>query len=203
MLEFAPTDWSQIRDPMMENDSRFALDSKLHVQFYLRPVLQGTLSLEADRPIYVDVEHIRILVPGDKLNIIDRIASEDDRRRFADHYAKFKAGHGEELVGTRLEAIPWMTRSKVEEYKYFGIHTVEQLASASDSVGQRFPGFSLDRSKAQKFIEATSGTDARVTQLERELADLRQALVKQEEAKAILAAPVASSPVSSKVTAKG
>jgi hypothetical protein len=174
---------------MMETDARFALDSKLHKQFYLRPVMQATASQLADRPIYVDVEFVRILTPGDKLSIIDRIASDDDKRRFADEYAKFKAGRGEEVVGTRLEAVPWMTRSKVEEYKYFGIHTVEQLAAANDNVGQKFPGFNMDREKCQKFIEATSGTDARVTALEAELASMRALFAKQEEAKAILAAP--------------
>jgi len=185
----APTDWSQVRDAMMETDSRFAMDSKLHVQFYLRPVLQATLSNEANRPIFADVEHVRILVPGDKLSIVDRIASDDDRKRFTDHYAKFKAGRGEEAVGTRLEAVPWMTRSQVEEYKYFGIHTVEQLSDASDSVGQRFPGFNRDREKARKFIEAASGTNARVTDLERQLADMRAMFEAQNAAKAVLAAP--------------
>lgn len=158
----------------MEGDARFAMDSKLYVQFYLRPVLQKALSNEANRPIFTDVEHVRILVPGDKLSIVDRLASDDDKRRFAEHYAKFKAGQGTEVIGTRLEVVPWMTRSKVEEYKFFGIHTVEQLAEASDSVGQKFPGFHMDREKSKKFLEATTGTSARVSELERQLAEMRE-----------------------------
>jgi hypothetical protein len=114
---------------------------------------------------------------------VDRIASDDDKRRFADHYAKYKAGQGAEVVGTRLEMVPWMTRSKVEEYKYFGIHTVEQLADASDSVGQKFPGFNADREKSRKFLEASSGTNARIAELEAKLATLLAAKTPEPTAK--------------------
>ena len=169
----APTDWSKVVDPMMETDSRFAMDSKLYVQFYSRPVLHNVKSGVAGRPIYIDVDHVKIIVPGDKLNIIDRVASEDDKRRFAAHYEKYTTGRGEDVIGTRLDVVPWMSRSKVEEYKYFKILTVEQLADASDEVGQKFPGFQMDKSKAKKFLEATTGTDARVSELEKQLVDMK------------------------------
>jgi hypothetical protein len=123
-----------------------------------------------NRPIFRDVVHVRILVPGDKLSIVDRIASPDDKARFAAQFAKFEAGGTQEVVGTRLEVVPWMTRSKVEEYKFFNIVTVEQLAGASDQVGQKFPGFHQDREKAKQFLEATTGVDARVKELEERLA---------------------------------
>lgn len=172
METLAPTDWSSVADAVQENDSRYAMDSKLYVQFYSRPFLQTKLSEEAGRPIYADVDHVRIMVPGDKLSIVDRIASDDDKKRFAAHWEKYKAGQGQEVVGTRLEVVPWMSRSKVEEYKFFNIHTVEQLASASDSVGSKFMGFQADREKAKKFLEASSGTDARVKELEEQVAKL-------------------------------
>ena len=172
MDELASTDWSKVPEGITENDQRFAHDNKLHVQFYLRPVLLTTASEEANRPIYADVLHIRIMTPGDKLSIIDRIASQDDKNRFAALYAKYEAGGSQAVVGTRLEAIPWMTRSKVEEYKFFGIITVEQLAAASDQVGQKFPGFHQDKAKAAKWLEATTGTDARVKALEDQIAKL-------------------------------
>ena len=191
----APTDWSKVVDPMMETDSRFAMDSKLYVQFYSRPVLHNVKSTAAGRPIYIDVDHVKIIVPGDKLNIIDRVASDDDKRRFAAHYEKYTAGRGEDVIGTRLDVVPWMSRSKVEEYKYFKVLTVEQLADASDEVGQKFPGFQMDKARAKKFLEATTGTDARVSELEKQLADMRTQIEAQNQAKVVLATPV-------KVTAK-
>lgn len=177
MLETqAPTDWSRVSDFMEDNtpQARYALDAKLHVQFYMRPIIQEAASEEARRPIYKDVEHVRIMIPGDKLNIVDRIASQDDRQRFAAQYAKFQAGQGQEVIGTRLEAVPWMTRSKVEEYKFFNIVTVEQLAACSDEVGGKFPSFQSDKRRAQEFLDASTGTDARVAELEKQLAEMRE-----------------------------
>jgi len=181
METLAPTDWSRVADSVTENEPRFAMDSKLYVQFYSRPILQPTESDKAGRPIYADMDCIRILVPGDKLSQIDRMASDDDKKRFAEHYAKYKAGRGQEVVGTRLEAVPWMTRSKVEEYRYFNILTVEQLAGASDEVGQKFPGFHGDREKAKKFLDSTEGTDARVKELEEQVAKLLAAQAAKPE----------------------
>jgi hypothetical protein len=158
---------------MFDNDQRFAADNKLYVQFYSRPIINGAESNVAGRPIYHDIDCVRIMVPGDKLSIVDRLASDDDKQRFADRYAKYVAGQQIQLVGTPLEQVPWMSRSKVEEYKYFGIHSIEQLSEASDSVGQKFPGFYQDREKAKKFIEAASGTNARVAELERLLAEMQ------------------------------
>jgi len=173
----AATDWSKVVDFQMDTDPRFGMDTKLYVQFYSRPVLHKVKSDEAQRPVYIDVDHVKIIVPGDKLSIIDRMASEDDKRRFAAHWDKYKAGKGQDVIGTRLEGVAWMSRSKVEEYKYFGVHTVEQLAEASDSVGQKFPGFFTDRDKAKKFLEQTTGTNARVAELERLLAEMQTKMI--------------------------
>lgn len=174
----APTDWSKIADGVTEADSRFAMDSKLYVQFYSRPMMLIGESTIQNRPIYADVDCVRILVPGDKHNIIDRIASDDDKQRFPEHFAKYKAGHGQDVVGTRLEIVPWMSRSKVEEYKYFNIHTVEQLAEASDGVGQKFQGFQADKARAKKWLEAATGTNARVSELEKQLAEMKELMMK-------------------------
>lgn len=167
-----PTDWSQVSD-FVDDDKRYAMDSKLHVQFYMKPVLMTTESEHAGRPIYKDMEHVRIMIPGDKLNIVDRIASPDDKKRFPEHYKKFQAGRGQETVGTPLEAVPWMTRSKVEEYRFFGVATVEQLAACSDEVGQKFPSFQSDKRKAAEFLDAASGTNTRVMELEKQLGELQ------------------------------
>ena len=68
------------------------------------------------------------MVPGDKCSIVDRPASAEDKARFPKHYAAFQ-GNNEDLVqGTPLETWPQLTRSQVEEMRYFHVRTVEQLA---------------------------------------------------------------------------
>jgi len=97
------------------------------------------------------------MVPGDKLSVIERPVDSIDARRFADRYSKWKAGAGNVIEGTPLSSLPKMTPSKVEEYKFFGLHTVEQLAEANDNLGQKFFGFQEDKRSAKAFIEIAKG----------------------------------------------
>lgn len=178
-----PTDWAS-HDQQLARDSdwnanRYAMDSKLHVQFYMKPFLDQKASAEAGRPIYKDTEFIRIMLPGDKQNIIDRQVGvvEDERRRFAQHYAKFKAGQAEQIVGTPLTLAPFLSPAQAEEYKFFNIRTVEQLASAPDSIGTKFMGFNQHKQKAQAFLDASTGAEA-VKEL-REKSEQQAAIIAQ------------------------
>lgn len=153
----ADTNWAEVSDAPGLDESRFAGDARLHVHFFRKPVLQPGLSREEGRAIYREVDYVRILSPGDKLSIIERPVDEIDARRFADRYEKWKAGAGNVIEGTPLSSLPNMTPSKVEEYKFFNIHTVEQLAHAADSVGQKFFGFNDDKRRAAAFLEIAKG----------------------------------------------
>jgi hypothetical protein len=168
-------------DPQAFNDAegRFSDDKKLFVQFYSRPVQDTVASNEAKRPIFIDADFVKIMVPGDKRTVIDRIASDEDKQRFAQHYARYKAGQAEQTIGTPLEMLPGMTAGKVEEYKHFGIKTVEMLADASDSVGQQFMQFQADKSRAKGYL-ALAKDDAAIKAIdekfEKENAALREQL---------------------------
>jgi predicted RecB family nuclease len=79
-----------------------------------------------------------------------------DIQRFADRYKKWKAGQSEAVIGTPLTALPGMTPAKVEEYRYFKIVTVEQLADANDGLGQKFMSFQQDKQRAKAFMEVAA-----------------------------------------------
>ena len=151
------TDWNQIADAPGLDESRFAADDRLYVTFSRKPKLVVHASREAGRAIYKEVDFIRIMVPGDKLTVVEREIDEIDRRRFAARYEKWLAGAGNVIEGTPLASLPKMTPAKIEEYKFFNVHTVEQLAAAPDSLGQKFMGFNGDKQSAQAFIELAKG----------------------------------------------
>jgi hypothetical protein len=113
-------------------------------------------SREAGRAVYEERDFIRIHVPGDKTSVVHRQVTEQDAQRFADRYAKWKAGQAEAVTGTPLSSLPTMTPSKVEEYKFFKITTVEQLADANDNLGQKFMGFHSDKQRAKAFLEVAA-----------------------------------------------
>jgi hypothetical protein len=135
------------------DESRFAGDSKLYVEFSRRPRLQPGKSREEGRAIYEEVNYVRIYVPGDKGSVVERPVTEQDAYRFADRYAKWQAGQAEAVTGTPLSSLPTMSPSKVEEYKYFKIVTVEQLAEANDNLGAKFMSFNQDKQRAKAFME--------------------------------------------------
>src|SRR6266481_6333615 len=63
----------------------------------------------AGRPIFDEVEHIRIIAPGGKDNINDRPVTLADKRRFPRQYAAFKAGQSQIAAsGTPLTEVAWV-----------------------------------------------------------------------------------------------
>jgi hypothetical protein len=112
-------------------------DSKLFVVFYNHFIADDAKTSEEGRPIYKDCVFIRIITPGDRNNIIERPVRPDDKARFPKQWLVFEQGEKEVGEGTRLEEWPMISRSMLEELKYFGFRTVEHLANAKDEVCSR------------------------------------------------------------------
>ena len=156
MQPTTPTIFEEPSDFAKPDETRFAADNKLYVEFFRKPVLQPGKSREAGRAVYEEVDYVRIHVPGDKSSVIERPVSQQDQFRFADRYAKWKAGQEEAVIGTPLSALPGMNAAKVEEYKFFKLVTVEQLAEANDNLGSKFMSFQQDKQRAKAFMEVAA-----------------------------------------------
>lgn len=151
------------------DDPRFQEDVRLHIEFHRMPVLHPHKSQKEGRAIYEEKDFIRIHIPGDKNNILDRPVDAIDEVRFADRLAKWRAGQAEAATGTPLSALPTMTPAKIAEYKYFNIRTIEQLAHAADTFGAKFMGFHSDKARAKAFLEVAAG-NAPLEKMNEELA---------------------------------
>lgn len=134
-------------------------DKSLLVKFYTAPQQDMDATKKEGRPIFKDVEMIDIRIPGNKDNIVVRPVRESDKQRFPEHYRLFKnrvEGAKEEMVGMPLVLWPEVTAAQVEEFKYFNVRTVEQLAGIPDSTAQKFVGIQDLRRKATAFLEAAN-----------------------------------------------
>jgi hypothetical protein len=140
---------------MVENDPMDR--GKLQVQFHPYPVKNPKRSAEEGRPIYENVDYVRIFVPGDKDNIVDRQVEEIDTRRFAREYQAYKAGKEAPIEGTPLEMWPTVDRAQVAELVHFNVRTVEQLANLSDANCQNFKGILALRQKARDYLAQAAG----------------------------------------------
>lgn len=139
------------------NTAQRDADKTLAVRFYNVPVKNEHRSAEEGRPIFEDTEHVEIRVRGDRNNIVMRPTRPEDKVRFADAYRAHEKGLEAKVNGTPLAEWPAASASFVEEMKFLGFHTVEQLADANDSVVQKIPGLQTFKNKAKVFLEYAKG----------------------------------------------
>lgn len=158
-----PTNFDALDQQLAQASSydanRYSKDDALYVQFYTRPLLDQEASQAAGRAIYKDTEFVKIMVPGDKTTMIDRPIKiiEDESQRFPRQYAAFKAGAEEQVIGTPIGLLPGISPSQIEEYRYLGLRTVEQLASAKDDVVLKVMGMQDARERAKRLLAVLEG----------------------------------------------
>jgi FtsZ-binding cell division protein ZapB len=149
-------------------------DDKLFVVFYMGILQDQARSEEEGRPIYHDVEWIRIITPGDNTMRIERPVTADERRRFPRQYAAFKNGMKDEdqTPGMRLSEWPMVSRAMAEELRGIKIYTVEQVAELRDDVMLRVPGLVSLKKQAQVWLGKTKDSAA-AAKTAKQLEDLR------------------------------
>lgn len=182
-----PTDWSRYDAELHQRSSgdanRFKDDHKLHVRFYMAPMLDREASAIADRAIFRQTEMVEIMMPGEKNNIIRDVVWDQHRQRFPEKYRAFKAGASQDS-GSPLTVLPFLDDSRIKELEFFNIRTVEQLAGMADTVKQRFMGGDRLSQQAQEWLDKfNSGGELRkaLDAKETELEALRQRLSALEE----------------------
>lgn len=145
-------------------------DKKLFAIFYGSFVKDEAKSQEEGRYVAVDTVFIKIHMPGDRTNIIDRPIRPTDQYRFPQQWARYKASQEQRADGTPLSEWPIISRGQAEELKYLGFSTVEQIANASDNVSMM--GLTDLKNKARVYIELAKGNTAPTEKMMAELKEL-------------------------------
>lgn len=145
----------------------------LPAEFFIDAVYDEAASKEKGSPVYRDQEMIRIRV-GSR-DDRTRIVTDDDRRTYAAQYLAWKKGQDAPGAVEGFPLAQWAMipgKAVVKMFAFHGIHTVEQLASASDSVVQSIGAFVGLKRHAQDWVE-TSKRTAPIAKLRDENAELR------------------------------
>ena len=159
-------------------------DSRLFIEF--RKEWSGhpnkEKSAEAGRPVFDEVEYLRIYAPGDRNNVVDCPVNETHRARFAAQYQRWLNGlQGEAKDGTPIEKWPECTRGDVESLKYLHVYTVEQLCTLDDNVLIRNPGLREMQKRARQWIDvATRNAAASQLRAEKEKAEQANAALQNQ-----------------------
>lgn len=138
------------------NDTWSKDGKKCYAIFRHDTVKDAAASEKAGRPIFKPVVLIEKIIPGDPLNKPVRPMRESDKEEYPQEWARFEAKAEQQLPGTPLGAVTWLTLTQVAEYRALNIHTVEQLAELPDSVASRIMGFNVIRDKARTFLRASA-----------------------------------------------
>lgn len=176
------------------NGQQAEQDKALLVKFFTMPLRNEEKSLAEGRPIFDDTDMIEIRVRGTKDNIVQRPVRPDDKQRFRDAWRAHQDGEKAVQSGTPLSQWPVMSTSQVEEMKYLGFFTVEQIAEASDSVVAKVTGLQTLKNKAKSFIEFSKGAapleqlQTKLTEASNETETLRRQLAETQAALAKLTA---------------
>lgn len=131
---------------------------KIYIKFSTRAVQDQAASLTQGRPMFVDVDYIHKVVPGDPTSEIIRPVRASDILEYGRQYHDWKSGQMEALSGTPLAEWPGISRSQAEELAFFKIRTVEQLANVSDVNIQKIGPVQHLKQKAIDYLERSKGT---------------------------------------------
>lgn len=136
-------------------------EDKMFVEFYSDAVHMVADSEVQGRPIYKEFDHVKIIVPGDPFNVIERRATEEDKQKYPKSWARYQNSNQTGHDGTPLEQWPQINRALVKEAKHFNIHTVEHMAGMSDTQCSKMGmGFTDLRAKAKAYLMAANETAA-------------------------------------------
>jgi hypothetical protein len=166
----------------------------LAVSFGMHPVKDGAASKKAGHDVFKDVEHVKIVVPGDKFSLHFQPATQRERERFPKAYAAFKARETKAVQGMPIEQWAPINRSLALTLKACHIDTVEALAAVHDSQLDKF-GFNVRelRNKAIAWL-ADSQSGAAALSLAAEKQALEAKLAAMQEQIAALTAANAPAP---------
>lgn len=154
-------------------------DSKLFVKFYAKSVKDEEESAKQNRAVHKEVVFINIKIPGDKNNDVNRVAFPEDIQRFPIHYERFRKGQ-EQVIGTPLSAVPFLTDAQVEDYKAIFIRTVEQLAGLPDVQAQQIMGSVAHKQQAQAWLDSFKGAERLRSEFEAKAKADRELIAKMQ-----------------------
>ena len=157
----------------------FTDDKDLVVNFYYKSVRDVEKSRDKSMPIFNDVIYIKIMRPGEQLNVIDRPAEAQDSYRFARHWAQFQDKKAQVPEGTPIDLLFPNNPAIADSLRARGVFTIQQCsnltAHAVDSLGT---GGQEYVNRAKKYIEQAASGESYV-KIQDELARKEQQIVSQ------------------------
>jgi hypothetical protein len=156
-------------------------DRGMVCMFYNKALHNPAKSTAGGKPHYDDITFVRIHPPGERLNIVDRKATDADKRRFPVQWAQYQQQKEQIPEGTPIDLLYPEHPSIAATMRAHGVHTVEQCAELSanalETIGMGAQRYCND---AKRYIElAERGVKASQLRNELETRDREIAILKR------------------------
>ena len=126
--------------------------------FFIEAVQDHVKSKEEGRPIFREVEKVKLHFAGNPHSVPVMEVTDDIKAQFPQHYAAFKRTGEMAIVGTPLKEWASLSVSRIAELNAQNIWTVENLASLDDAGLQRIGMGGRELvAKAKAYIESAQG----------------------------------------------
>jgi hypothetical protein len=143
--------WNQDRSAGMV---QYSDPRQQFVFFYRRSVEDPIASRANGRRICKGMDYVRIQPPGERLTVIDRPVTEDDKRRWSQQWYQYANNHQQTPDGTPIDML-WPDHPEVgDNLRACGVHTIEQCAQLSaDALQSIGMGAQEYQTRAQRYLE--------------------------------------------------
>jgi hypothetical protein len=132
-------------------------DRGMVAMFYNRPMPNPAKARETGHPFFEDQVYIRVHPPGERLNIVDRKATDVDRRRWPMQWQQFQQNKQQQPEGAPIELLYPEYPSVAAMLRANAVMTIEQCAELSgtaiDAIGM---GSQRYVNAAKKWLEAAN-----------------------------------------------
>lgn len=134
-------------------------------------------------PYVGDITYFRSSPPGENLNVVDRPATEDDKRKFPNEYNAYLANRPQKPNGTPLEVIG-LPPQHIKQLEAHHVFTVEQLSELSEPAEQTLLSFintvsdykrrAINYRNYAKFQKLADEKDQKIAELRQEIDQLKK-----------------------------
>jgi len=123
--------------------------------FYRDDEYDEAMTAELGRPYFRTVEKVKLVIPGDRLSVVEKYVNDAVREQFPREYAQFVKGEEVAENGLPIDHWPLLSRGQCASLKALNIFTVEQIASLTDDQLTRVGmGARQLRDSATAYLEA-------------------------------------------------
>ena len=115
-------------------------DDRMFVIFFKDACHNETKSQEAGRPIYDEFDFIKIMSPGSKDSVVEKV-NYGHQMRFPKQWSQYQLHQEQTTSGTPLSEATFLTVAQRAEFLAMNVRSIEGLVGMPDNIAQKFMGF--------------------------------------------------------------